>query len=204
VAFLTIPATIGLLLLGQPIIRLIFEHGRFTAADTAATTAALELYATGLVAYAAVKVIAPAFYAFDDARIPMVASVTAVAANIILNVTLHPIYGYQVLALGTALAAVCNFTMLYIMFHRRVHAIDHTAILRYLARIAVCAGLMGAAVWGTLEGTTGLGIGGLAGDALSALGPVTVGIAVYVAMAKLMGIEELGHLLGRFAGRRGS
>src|SRR5690606_5898278 len=100
VAFLTVPATVGLMLLGEPIIQLIFERGNFLHRDTLATAAALELYAVGLVAYSAVKVLAPAFYAVDLARVPMLASMSAVAANLILNITLHPIYGYEILALG--------------------------------------------------------------------------------------------------------
>ena len=75
VLFLTVPATVGLLLLGEPIIRLVFERGRFTADDTYATAAALELFVAGLVAYASVKVIAPAFYAIGRARFAVFASV---------------------------------------------------------------------------------------------------------------------------------
>jgi len=202
VAFLTVPATVGLLLLGEPIIRLIFEHGRFTASDTVNTTAALELYATGLVAYAAVKVIAPAFYAFHQARIPMIASVTAVVANIVLNVALHPIYGFRILALGTAVAALCNFAMLYLMFQRRIAPIPHTRLLVYLARIGGCAGAMAAAVWGTYRGTAMLGLSGLAGTAIAALAPIAVGVVVYLGAARLLHIEELEHLLGRLGRRR--
>ncbi len=199
VCFLTLPATVGLLLLGEPIIRLIFEHGRFTARDTVQTVAALELYAWGLVAYAAVKVLAPAFYAFDRARLPMIASVTAVAANVVLNVTLHPIYGFRILALGTAIAAVCNFVMLYTMFHRKIASIPHARLLLYLARVGLAAAVMALAVWSSLRGLRQLALGGLAGDAVEALVPTIVGVAVYIASARFLAIEELGHLVHRLA-----
>ena len=75
VAFLCVPATVGLLVLGEPIIRLIYERGLLHYWDTDATTAALDLYVVGLVAYAAVKVLAPAFYAVRLTRIAVVASI---------------------------------------------------------------------------------------------------------------------------------
>ncbi len=87
VLFLTVPATVGLLVLGEPIIRLIFERGRSMHSDTHATAAALQLYVVGLVAHAAVKVVAPAFYAADLSRIAVYASLSAVAGNL---AQLHP------------------------------------------------------------------------------------------------------------------
>ena len=71
---LNVPATAGLVALGTPIVRLIYEHGRFTEADTAATAAALMSYAPGLIGYSAVKLMSPAFYALGNSRMPMIAS----------------------------------------------------------------------------------------------------------------------------------
>jgi putative peptidoglycan lipid II flippase len=81
-AYLTLPATVGLVALGVPVVRLLYERGRFTAADTEATAAALLLYSFGLVGYTGVKVLAPAFYALGRPRVPLVASVSAVATNL--------------------------------------------------------------------------------------------------------------------------
>jgi hypothetical protein len=75
-----------------------------------------------------VKVVAPAFYAMNQPRIPMMASIGAVAGNLALNVVLHPIYGYKVLALGTSLAATLNFTILYSSFHRNIAPIPHRRV----------------------------------------------------------------------------
>ena len=86
VLFLTVPSTVGLALLGVPIIRLIYEHGRFSPHATLETARALSGYAIGLVAYAAIKVVAPAFYALGRTRVPLIASVSAVAANLIWNI----------------------------------------------------------------------------------------------------------------------
>lgn len=202
VAFLTVPATVGLVLLGEPIIRLIFERGRFTPGDTLATTAALELYVVGLVAYASVKVLAPAFYAIDRARIPLIASVCAVAANLILNITLHPHYGYRILALGTAAAALLNFTVLYLAFRKVVARVDDLALLAYLARIGVAAGVMAAAVYGADYGCRHqLGVVSLGARVAGGIGPVVIGAAVYAGACRILGIEELAAFTRRLRRR---
>jgi putative peptidoglycan lipid II flippase len=203
VAFLTVPATVGLLLLGDPIIRLIFERGRFGAHDTLATALALDYYVIGLVAYASVKVLAPAFYALDKARIPVIASMSAVAGNLILNITLHPIYGYKILALGTAVAALLNFTILYVSFHRSITPFAHVALARYMGRVGLATAVMAAAVWGCDRLLVdALGIDGFGVRLLEGLGPVALGALVYALACHLLRIEELGQLTRRFRGRR--
>ena len=86
--FLNLPATIGLIVLARPIVAVIFEHGNFTAADTIATAAALQLYAIGLIGYSIVRIISPTFYAVGRSRIPVMVSAGSVLVNIALNVTL--------------------------------------------------------------------------------------------------------------------
>jgi putative peptidoglycan lipid II flippase len=204
VAFLTVPATVGLILLGEPIIRLIYEHGRFKYADTLATVAALDLFAVGLVAYAAVKVIAPAFYATNQSRVAVYASLTAVGGNVLSNLLLHPHYGYKVLALGTAIAAILNFAVLYVNFHRRIHAIDHLSLLRYLIRIGLAATVMGVAVWTVYAVLVReLGQYGLIPRLAGALVPVTIGGLVYAGACAVLRVEELKPFMRRLRRRRG-
>ena len=112
VAFLNVPAAVGLITLAHPIISLVYEHGRFGSADASATADALVFYAVGLYGYSAVKVLAPAFYAVDDARIPVVGSVVGMTSNVALVLLLHPVLGFKGIALGTALAATANFAVL--------------------------------------------------------------------------------------------
>jgi putative peptidoglycan lipid II flippase len=203
VAFLTVPATVGLILLGEPIIALIYQHGAFTARDTDATTAALDLYSIGLVAYAAVKVVAPAFYAVNRSRVPMMASIGAVAGNLALNIVLHPIYGYRVLALGTALAATLNFAILYASFHRNIAPVPHRQVLGHLTRVCLAAAVMGVSVRLALAGLERLDLGpGLAARAARAFGPILLGMLVYAAAARALHIEELAHYLRRLRRRR--
>ena len=88
-AYLTVPATVGLMVLGVPVVRLLYERGRFTPADTQGTAAALFLYSFGLVGYTGVKVLAPAFYALGRPRVPLLASVSAVATNLVVIWAFH-------------------------------------------------------------------------------------------------------------------
>ena len=89
VMLLTIPSAIGLIILAEPIIRLIYQHGRFTAAATVQTAAALRFYAIGLAGYAGVKVLAPAFYALDKRHLPMVVSLDLDRGKLRTQLALH-------------------------------------------------------------------------------------------------------------------
>src|SRR5437773_10823787 len=82
---LTIPSAIGLAMLASPIISVIYQHGRFTAEMTRQTAGALQFYAIGLVSYAVLKVLVPAFYAIGKRNTPMVVSFLAIGANLFLN-----------------------------------------------------------------------------------------------------------------------
>ena len=151
VLLLTVPAAIGLIVLANPIISVIYEHGRFTAEATERTAEALRFYAIGLAGYAAVKVLAPAFYAFDKRHLPMLVSLLSILINFALNwfLTLHLKWGHQGLALSTSLRRHHKFrsalfddaTLRRTSRNRRdAHVIGQTASRRRLARsdLLVC------------------------------------------------------------------
>ncbi|MCW5199804.1 polysaccharide biosynthesis C-terminal domain-containing protein, partial [Desulfobulbus sp. F1] len=125
---LTIPATVGLILLAGPIIRLIFEHGAFTAKDTAFTAEALICYSCGLFAYSAVKIMVPVFYALNDTKYPVISSFMAVAVNILfitLTIDMHvPFFtdtlSFRAIALSTSCSMVLNFVFLGLVLNRKL------------------------------------------------------------------------------------
>ena len=141
---LNIPATVGLVVLAVPIVRVIFEHGRFTASDTLATAAALRFYALGLVGYSVVRIASPTFYALGRNRIPVVVSVITVIVNAILNIMLVQVLGYRGLALGTSIAALFNATILFVLLHRSLEGLNEGRLFRSLIRIALASAVMGA------------------------------------------------------------
>ncbi len=107
-----LPAAVGLACLGQPISQLLFQYGRFTSVDAAATAHALAAYAVGLGAYSAVKVLVPACYAMGRTRVAVISSALSVAFTVAFNLLLIDRWGYVGLALGTSLSAFMNFFFL--------------------------------------------------------------------------------------------
>jgi putative peptidoglycan lipid II flippase len=144
---LNVPATIGLMVLAVPIVALIFEHGAFTPAHTAATAAALAFYAPGLVGYSAVKIAAPSFYALRDSRTPAIVSAATVLLNVVLNLTLVRAMGFTGLALGTSVSAIFNAAVLLWLLRSRLGGLDARRVAGSFARIVTAACVMGLAAW---------------------------------------------------------
>jgi putative peptidoglycan lipid II flippase len=149
-AFLmTIPASVGLMLLADPIVSVLYQHGRFTAHETAEAAAALRFYAIGLCGYAALKVLVNAFYAIDRRKTPMIVSFLAVALNLLLNwlFTVHLGWGHRGLAFSTACIATTNFLVLYVLMHRHLGRLESRAMLVLLSRVAVASALLALICW---------------------------------------------------------
>jgi putative peptidoglycan lipid II flippase len=139
VMLLTIPSAIGLIILAEPIISLIYQHGRFTAEAMQQTAAALRFYAIGLAAYAGVKVLAPAFYAVGKKQLPMLVSLLSIAVNFGLNWFFRFQLGFdhRGLALSTSLVAITNFLLLYMMMRRHAVRLETRALLSTLVKLAI-------------------------------------------------------------------
>jgi putative peptidoglycan lipid II flippase len=151
VFFITIPAAVGLIVLREPIIRVLFEHGQFVAESTGLTTRVLFYYAFGLPAFAAIKLIVPAFYSTHDMHLPVRVAACTFALNIVLNLLclrwFFPIFRNAGPAISTVAAAYFNFLALFVIFRVRFGRMGTLQILVSMGRIASCAGLMGAACW---------------------------------------------------------
>ena len=187
-----VPATVGLVALGVPVVQLIFERGSFTPEDTAATAAALLFYAPGLAGYSAVRIAVPCFYALGSSVTPTTISMAAVTLNIVLNLLLVERMGYRGLALGASIAALANAVTLLAVLRRRLHGLDLRRVLTVLAKIAVASAAMGTAAWMTharlLEAWPGA-------DLVARLGRVctsiAVGVAVLAVASLILRIREL-------------
>jgi putative peptidoglycan lipid II flippase len=146
---LNVPSTVGLIVLATPIVALIFEHGRFTPAHTAATAAALAFYAPGLIGYSAVKIAVPSFYSIRDSRTPVLVSIATMVLNVLLNLALVRVIGFKGLALGTAISAIFNASVLLWVLRARLGGLDGRRIALSFARIAAASLVMGCAAWAT-------------------------------------------------------
>jgi putative peptidoglycan lipid II flippase len=204
VAFLNVPSAVGLMVVALPIVSLVYQHGRFGAEDAHATAQALTFYALGLYAYSGVKVLAPAFYALDRARVPVLGSVLGMVSNVALNATLWPVLGFRGVALGTSLAAGVNFAVLLVAWRRQYGGLGGAGVLRQLGQVLLASAAMAAAALLTVAALrAALPAVGLARQAALGLGPVAVGAAVYFAAARALGLAELTELVQALRRRRG-
>jgi putative peptidoglycan lipid II flippase len=200
---LNIPATLGLIVLADPIIALIFERGRFTAADTAATARALQFYSVGLVGYSIVRIVSPAFYALHRSRFPVVASVVSVLSNVLLNMMLVRVMGFAGLALGTSIAAILNAALQLVMLSRVIGGVDAKRITLTFLKAAVAAIAMAGAAWFVEQWLDAIFPGtSILWRAIRVLTAIGVGLAVLSAASWLLRLHEFeearGIVLRRF------
>ena len=203
---MTIPSALGLIFLAEPIISVIFERGRFDAADTIETAGALRYYALGLVAYSALKVITPAFYALDRRFMPMLVGFLAIGTNLVLNwIFIFKLgLGHRGLALSTGLVAVINFSVLYVLMHRQIDGVEGRRLLGGVLRILLAGAAMGGVCWAAWR--LGLGDWAELGFALRTLwlgGTIGVCIAVFFGLAWLLRVDEVADLASLLRRRRG-
>ena len=146
-AGLALPATLGLIILSEPIVRVLFEHGAFTAADTRATALALGCLALGLPAHVLIKALSPAFFARGNTMTPLLAALKGIAVAIVLAVVFGQIFGTGGIAAAIALGAWSNaVSMLRSVAATFGFSIDAEA-RRRLPRIVLASLLMGALLW---------------------------------------------------------
>ena len=188
---LNVPALVGLIVLAEPIVALIFERGSFLPSDTTSTTAALVFYAPGLIGYSAVRIAVPSFYAMRNSLTPTLVSIGAVVLNIVLNLILVRIMGFRGLALGTSIAALSNALVLLVLLHRRLGGLEIGHILETGAKIVVAATLMGGAVWTVHTWLIDVLPGaGLVRRIIQVFGSIAVGLVVLAVGARMLRIAE--------------
>lgn len=145
--FVTLPAMAGLIVLRQPIISLLFERGAFTAQAAAMTGQALLFYALGLVFFAGVRIIVPAFYSLQDAKTPVKVAFLALLVNAGLGAILMFPLRHSGLALATSLAAGVNFSLLLIILKRKLGRMGAKKIMRSFAQSLSASLVMGIVIY---------------------------------------------------------
>lgn len=207
-ALLTLPATAGLVALREPIIRVLFEHGKFDAASTTATGAALLCYALGLHAYAVTKIQVPVFYALGETRVPVVSSAISVASKIAANfalIALLPHLGldpFLALALTTSMAAWINLGLLGLGTRRRLGPLAGLGVVPVTLKMAAVSVVLGLGAWGThalLE--SAWPASGLAPEIVRLGAATAVGVGIALGGALLLRVDEAGALVARIRRR---
>ena len=190
---LSVPAGLGLILMAQPVARLLFEHGAFTSNDTLRAAGTITCYATGIWAYCATQVLVRGFYALNDAGTPVRVAAGMVALNLLLNFTLIWPMGENGLATSTAIAAAVQICILATIFSRRRASLGWRSLAVTAARTLAASAAMAAVVLALLQCTpTGAA---LTSQLIRVAVPIALGGAAYCLLYRLLGGRELGMLL---------
>jgi len=203
--FLIMPAFLGLLVLGHPIIRLLFEHRTgFTAVDTDRAATALTIYAFGLVSFAWVRVLVTGFYAVQNTKTPVIIGTACMALNIVLNLLLVRSFSYKGLAFATTVSFTVNFVLLYVLLTRRFGPLWDGPFFTALIRIALAATAMAAIAHAThlhavsyftedtrLARLVGVGV------------PVCASVLAYLGLCWAFQVHELAHFVSLLRRKRG-
>jgi putative peptidoglycan lipid II flippase len=190
---LTIPSSVGLAVLGDSMIAAVYQGGKFRAYDTHQTALALSCYAIGLAGYAAIKVLAPAFYALNDARTPMFVSVASILVNVAAASTMVKVagLGHAGLALSTSLVALFGSIVLFDLIRRRVGRLGGRRLSGGFLKILASSALMGAAcALSSRSIQHWIGVSRMARVADLAVS-VPLGLIVFLGAAKLFRLPEL-------------
>ena len=197
VMFMCAPVTFALVVLREPIIRLVYEWKRFTPDDTARTAMVVAWMSLGIFGMALVQIVARAFYSMQDTRTPVIVGVIAVAAGIAACLGLRGPMGESGLGLGLAISNLTNAILLIIILRKRLNGIDGRAIAVSCGKIFAGCAAMCAVMYPCntlLEGR--FGTGGIIHRALETAVPFCVGMAVYAGVLLLLKADEAHSAVG--------
>ena len=194
ILFISIPATVGLILLRFPIVNTLWERGEFLRSSTEGTAIALLYYSVGLCAFCAIKVVVPAFYSLQDTKTPAKIGVYSMILNIVLNLIFMGPLKHGGLALATSLSALFNVVLLIHYLRKRLGLMGGRKILVSTIRLAVASCIMGVAVYFFndifFDPNDGTGV-----KLIVLTADIGVGVLCYGFLSRLMQNEELGFVL---------
>jgi len=205
--FLTVPASLGIVILRVPLISIVFQYGKFDANSTQLVAWALLFYGIGLVGFSVVEIISRAFYALHDTKTPVFVGVVTMIINIGLSflfLNLFPRWGWMPhggLALSMTAASFLEMAILLFYMRRKLNGLEGTHLFNGLLKALIAGGLMSLAVWGWLS------ISSAYSKWVVGLGGVAIGIMVYIMVLWLLRVPELkmilqigSKILSRFGG----
>jgi putative peptidoglycan lipid II flippase len=210
---LALPSAVGLIVLSKPVVELLFQGGRFVAANTDATVPIVQAYMLGVLPYSLVKVMSPAFFAIDRARMPMLASMSSVVVNLVFNGLTYQRLGAAGLALGTSVGAVTNLVVLRVAFAKVMGPTPTATRWHELLRLIACNLVLAAVAWGGWAGCAWLldssgivwpwGTRRLAHGILlfATIGAGFVSYGIVLSLMRLPGAHEIWELPKRILGK---
>src|SRR5436305_738370 len=220
ILFMSIPSSVGLIVLGLPIIQVLLEHGAFTLLDAERTAYPLAAFAIGLAGLASVEILTRSFYALRDSTTPVIVSVSQFIFKIALSLILvnavvwGPQYGTAALAFSTSIAGLLEAGVLLWLLHQRIGGLQLRLLGIFIGRVLLASLIMGIGILIIRLGldlvlvttsarnqAVGLGLAGTLMAFVKLIIELLFGVFIYLFVARLMGIEELGpirRVLDRF------
>jgi len=194
---IALPASIGLVILREPVVRLLYERHAFGAASTEAVVPVMAGYAIGLFAYTANKIVVPAFLSLQDPRTPMRVGFAVTGFDFLLNLfavfVMKRVWG---LALSTALSAVVQMVVLLYLLRKKIGRLGGRQIAFSAARIAFATAAMGAATFIGLAAARRMSLGtGTTARLLEVFLPVSCGLISYPVFCHLLKVREVRELI---------
>ena len=198
VLFLTIPTSAVIAFLAHPLTCVIYERGKFTAADTQATAAMLTLYMIGAPFASVLRNVAGVFYAHNDARKPMYASFASVGTNLVLNLSLMHVLGYRAFPLSASIGTIVNIILLYLWLPKKIGPFSSRPLARYIALLTLGSAVGGIAAWACARGLAGL----LGASLIAKIGILAaagiLGLLVFYGFCRAAGVAEVRDYVKRF------
>jgi putative peptidoglycan lipid II flippase len=195
VFFLSIPAMIGLIVLRQPIVSLLFERGAFSAEATRLTASAVLYYSIGLWAVSGVRIVVFTFYALKDTKTPVYTAIISILANILLGVILMRPMGHTGLALALSLASMLHFGLLMRALKTKLGPLNLSGIAESVCKNVICAVMMGLAVWTAAIFIIPSGTESLTGLITGLVGSILAGVVVYTVFSIIFKTPEIKTVL---------
>lgn len=218
VFLMTLPSACGLVVLGEPIIRLLYSHGgAFHESDVPMTAWALSGYAIGLTGYAAIKVLSPAFYALDDAKTPMVIALVSIVVNVVACYLLMNLLtgvfvsdatpngiGHVGVALATSCVALVNFFALAWFMRRKIKRLNGREIFASFIKIAIASAVMSVVAYFSYHYLTAMfPVKHFTQRLIEAFVPIALAGIAFILAAKILRINELEKLFGALSRKLG-
>lgn len=201
VSLIMVPATVGLIVLREPLMEVVFERGRFDPVATRMSAQALLCYAVGLWFVAQIRVVAPFFYALQDTSTPMVSATAALCGNVVAALVLMKPLAHGGLALAVSLSSALQLAILLRRLGQRLQGIPWGLLLRNLARVLLASIIMGC-LCSLAAGWLPWGVGvPFIQRAMCLVGVILLGMATYLLLLVAMRVDDLTRLLGGFRGK---
>lgn len=197
IALIIVPATVGMMILRRPLVRVAFERGAFDSKAAVVTAAVLLFYSPGMVFYGIRDILGRAFYSIKDTKTPTINGVIGIVLNIILNYLLYMAMGIEGLALATSLSAIITTILLFYTLNRKI-ALDMERILKTFLKVIVAAAIMGIFVFFINKYLSAALGASLIKQFAGLIVSTVLGMIIYAAVIKRMNIYEYNYFMGYF------